>query len=92
MPTARVPDAVQRERIARVVPLIRDRHGLEWSRVCSAALRFATCCAAPGTRAGDIIAQRPVRASECTQPTMRERAFSISFLLKKSSGLTRSTG
>src|SRR5262245_53984517 len=33
----RVPDAVQREREARsAAPLIRDRHGLERSRVCSA--------------------------------------------------------
>ncbi len=28
------------------------------------------------------------RASECTQPTMRDCAFAMSFLLKKSSGLT----
>jgi hypothetical protein len=33
----RVPDAVQRKRKARSgAPLIRDRHGLERSRVCSA--------------------------------------------------------
>ena len=39
-----------------------------------------------------LCSQRPLRASECTQPDMRERAFSMSFLLKKSSGLTLSTG
>ena len=39
-----------------------------------------------------IAVQRPERASEWTHPTMRERAFSMSFSLKKSSGLTRSTG
>jgi hypothetical protein len=44
----------------------------------------------PGTT--QIAVQRPERASELTHPTMRERAFSISFPLKKSSGLTRSTG
>src|SRR2546427_8424423 len=35
---------------------------------------------------------RPVLASEWTQPTMRDLAFSMSFLEKKSSGLTLSTG
>jgi hypothetical protein len=35
---------------------------------------------------------RPVLASEWTQPTMRDCAFSRSFFVKKSSGLTRSTG
>ena len=35
---------------------------------------------------------RPVRASELTQPTMRDLTFSMSFLVKKSSGFTRSTG
>jgi len=45
-----------------------------------------------GLVATQIAVQRPERASEWTHPTMRERAFSISFLLKKSSGLTRSTG
>src|SRR5215211_3724755 len=35
---------------------------------------------------------RPVLASECTQPAMRALAFSMSFLEKKFSGLTRSTG
>src|SRR5262245_23654523 len=37
-------------------------------------------------------AHRPVRASECTQPTMRDCALAISSLVKKSSGFTRSTG
>ncbi len=35
---------------------------------------------------------RPVRASELTQPTMRDLAFSMSFFEKKSSGFTLSTG
>jgi hypothetical protein len=35
---------------------------------------------------------RPVRASELTQPTMRDLTFSISFFVKKSSGFTRSIG
>lgn len=35
---------------------------------------------------------RPVRDSECTQPTMRDFAFSMSFFEKKSSGLTLSIG
>jgi hypothetical protein len=34
----------------------------------------------------------PGAGERVTHPTMRERAFSMSFLLKKSSGLTRSTG
>ena len=34
----------------------------------------------------------PVRASELTQPTMRDLALSMSFLEKKSSGFTLSTG
>ena len=49
----------------------------------------------PGARKGArrmMERQRPVRAKECTQPTMRDLAFSMSFLVKKSSGLTRSTG
>jgi|SRR5258708_1760797 hypothetical protein len=36
-----VPDAVQREAERSGAPLIRDRHGLERSRVCSAPLRAA---------------------------------------------------
>ena len=39
-----------------------------------------------------LAAQRPVRASELTQPTMRDLALSMSFLEKKSSGFTLSTG
>src|SRR5262245_33528774 len=35
---------------------------------------------------------RPVRASECTQPCMRDLAFSMSCFVKKSSGFTLSTG
>ena len=35
---------------------------------------------------------RPVLASECTQPCMRDLTFSMSFLVKKSSGFTLSTG
>ena len=35
---------------------------------------------------------RPVRASEFTQPTMRDLALSMSFFEKKSSGLTLSIG
>jgi hypothetical protein len=46
----RVPDAVQRATKWSGAPLIRDRHGPERSRVCSASLRFASRCAAPGTR------------------------------------------
>ncbi len=51
---------------------------------------------APG-RASDLLRrvaarQRPVRASELTQPTMRDLALSMSFLEKKSSGFTLSTG
>ena len=38
------------------------------------------------------LSHRPVRANECTHPTMRDLAFSMSFLVKKSSGLTLSTG
>ena len=34
----------------------------------------------------------PVRASEWTQPIMRDLALAMSFALKKSSGLTLSTG
>src|SRR5262245_41956112 len=54
---SRVPDAVQREApFARNgAPLVRDRTGLRSfgrSRFCSAPLRFASCCAAPGTHAG----------------------------------------
>jgi hypothetical protein len=45
-----VPDAMQRERQRSGASLIRDRHRLERSRVCSASLRYASCCAAPGTR------------------------------------------
>ena len=37
----RVPDAVQRERQRSGAPLIRDRHRLKRSRVCSASLRAA---------------------------------------------------
>src|SRR5260370_33021837 len=33
--------------------LTRVRHGLQRSRVCSAALRYASCCTAPGTRSMD---------------------------------------
>jgi hypothetical protein len=46
-----VPDATQRETKWSGASLIRDRHRLERSRVCSASLRYASCCAAPGTRA-----------------------------------------
>ena len=35
---------------------------------------------------------RPVRASECTQPAMRDFALAMSCFEKKSSGFTRSTG
>jgi len=49
----RVPDAVQRERQRSGASLIRDRHRLGRSRVCSASLRYASCCAAPGTRTRD---------------------------------------
>ncbi len=38
---SRVPDAVQRVTKWSGAPLIRDRHGLERSRVCSAPLRAA---------------------------------------------------
>jgi hypothetical protein len=38
---SRVPDAVQRERQRSGASLIRDRHGLRRSRVCSAPLRAA---------------------------------------------------
>jgi len=41
---------VQRETECSGAPLIRDRHGLLRSRVCSAPFRFASRCAAPGTR------------------------------------------
>ena len=34
----------------------------------------------------------PVRASQWTQPIMRDLALAMSFALKKSSGLTLSTG
>src|SRR6266699_156276 len=47
---SRVPDAVQRVTKWSGASLIRDRHGLKRSRVCSASLRYASCCAAPGTR------------------------------------------
>ena len=43
-------------------------------------------------RAESAARQRPVRASELTQPTMRDLALSMSFLEKKSSGFTLSTG
>jgi hypothetical protein len=45
-----VPDAVQRETTWSDAPLIRDRHGLKRSRVCSAPLAFGSRCAAPGTQ------------------------------------------
>jgi hypothetical protein len=56
-----VPDAVQREASCSSAPLIRDRHGPQRSRLCSAPLRhsasktrvnalMASCCAAPETR------------------------------------------
>jgi hypothetical protein len=35
---------------------------------------------------------RPLFASDVTQPCMRDFAFSMSFLVKKSSGFTLSTG
>jgi hypothetical protein len=42
---------MQRERQRSGASLIRDRHGLERSRVCSASsLRYASCCAAPDAR------------------------------------------
>src|SRR6266446_4103692 len=41
---------MQRERQRSGAALIRDRHGLERSRVCSASFRCASCRAAPGTR------------------------------------------
>ncbi len=50
----RVPDAVQRERQRSGATLIRDRHGAERSRVCSAPLAFGSRCAAPGTRSPSI--------------------------------------
>src|SRR5262249_56140880 len=40
-------------------PVIGDRHRLERSRVCSALLRFAACCAAPGTRERAEFLTRP---------------------------------
>jgi hypothetical protein len=43
----RVPDAVQRETNWSGAPLIRDRHGLERSRVCSAPFRFAHAALRP---------------------------------------------
>src|SRR5262249_33768906 len=55
-------------------------------------LSHEVVCAGGWIAGSSLGAQRPERASEWTHPTMRERAFSISFLLKKSSGLTRSTG
>src|SRR5437660_10534579 len=45
-----VPDAVQRGAQRSGAPLIRDRRRLKRSRVCSASFRYASCCAAPGTR------------------------------------------
>jgi hypothetical protein len=58
---SRVPDAVQRATKWSGAPLIRDRHGPERSRVCSAPLAHSASktrvnalmgsrCAAPGTR------------------------------------------
>ena len=41
---------------------------------------------------GGADVQRPVRASELTQPTIRDLALSMSFFEKKSSGFTLSTG
>ena len=43
-------------------------------------------------RNDELFDHLPLRASECTHPAMRDFAFSMSLLLKKSSGLTLSTG
>ena len=51
-------------------------------------LRWADVDAGFVERAG----YRPVRASECTQPCMRDLALSMSFLVKKFSGFTLSIG
>ncbi len=39
-----------------------------------------------------VLAQRPVRASDNTQPSIRDFICAICFLSKKSSGFTRSIG
>jgi len=69
-------------------PIDKDLYaiGLTDSSVGTTSVRYPLNSARTPSR------YRPVRASECTQPTMRDWAFAISFLVKKSSGFTRSTG
>ena len=51
------------------------------------------CLLTPGSsQAPAELDPHALRASECTQPAMRDLAFSMSLRLKKSSGLTLSTG
>src|SRR5215831_5943384 len=65
-----------------IVPLSRlVKPGCEESRQCSRRLRLY-----------QDMPHLPLRASECTQPCMRDFAFAMSSLVKKSSGFTLSTG